>query len=110
MPAAGHLLPSRARGMARRAHGRTLGDVVRNPLGTKGAAAEVAIAAACEEEHPAIELFERVARPLRRVVPYTAGCWKPTDPQTLLFTGFGIEDTSDEALAAARWRYVDNEL
>jgi DNA-binding CsgD family transcriptional regulator len=48
--------------------------------------------------------------PLRRAVPYAAGCWKPTDPRTLLFTGFGIEDTDAGTLAAARWRFVDNEL
>jgi DNA-binding CsgD family transcriptional regulator len=59
---------------------------------------------------PALELFERVAMPFRRAVPYSAGCWKPTDPRTLLFTGFGIEDTDVGELAAARWRFVDNEL
>lgn len=59
---------------------------------------------------PAMELFERAAMALRRAVPYSAGCWKPTDPRTLLFTGFGIEDGQSGKLAAARWRFVDNEL
>ena len=80
------------------------------PLGTKGITAEAAIARLCLRDLPALELFERVAMPLRRAVPYSAGCWKPTDPRTLLFTGFGIEDTDAGTLAAARWRFVDNEL
>ncbi len=84
--------------------------MVRNPLGAKGVAAEAAIARLCVQGLPALELFERVALPFRRVVPYAAGCWKPTDPGTLLFTGFGIEDNRPGALAAARWRFVDNEL
>src|SRR5262245_20377683 len=85
-------------------------SVVRSPLGTKGAAAEAAIARLCVKDLPAMELFERAAISVRRAVPYTAGCWKPTDPATLLFTGFGIEDSDDGAVAGARWRFVDNEL
>ena len=85
-------------------------SIVRAPLGTKGTTAEAAIARLCLKGLPALELFERVAMPFRRAVPYSAGCWKPTDPRTLLFTGFGIEDTDDGELAAARWRFVDNEL
>ena len=85
-------------------------SIVRAPLGTKGTTAEAAIARLCLKGLPALELFERVAMPLRRAVPYSAGCWKPTDPRTLLFTGFGIEDTDAGTLAAARWRFVDNEL
>ena len=54
--------------------------------------------------------MERVAERVRRVVPYSAGCWKPTDPETLLFTGFAIEDPQPGRLAAVRWRFVDNEL
>ena len=85
-------------------------SIVRAPLGTKGTTAEAAIARLCLKGLPALELFERVAMPFRRAVPYSAGCWKPTDPRTLLFTGFGIEDTDAGELAAARWRFVDNEL
>jgi DNA-binding CsgD family transcriptional regulator len=84
--------------------------MVPNPLGTKGVTAEAAIARLCLKGLPAMELFERVAVPFRRAVPYSAGCWKPTDPGTLLFTGFGIEDAEAGMLAAARWRFVDNEL
>jgi DNA-binding CsgD family transcriptional regulator len=84
--------------------------MVRSPLGAEGVAAEAAIAHLCVEGLPAMELFERAAIPFRRAVPYSAGCWKPTDPRTLLFTGFGIEDAEDGRLAAARWRFVDNEL
>jgi len=84
--------------------------VIGNPLGAKGVAAEAAIARLCLEGLAAMELFERASIPLRRAVPYSAGCWKPTDPGTLLFTGFGIEDSEPGALAAARWRFVDNEL
>jgi DNA-binding CsgD family transcriptional regulator len=82
----------------------------RSPLGAKGVTAEAAIARLCLKGLPAMELFERVATPFRRAVPHSAGCWKPTDPATLLFTGFGIEDAEPGALAAARWRFVDNEL
>ncbi len=83
---------------------------MRYPLGPKGAAAEAAIARLCLLGLPLLELFERAAAPFRRAVPYSAGCWKPTDPGTLLFTGFGIEDRCRGDLAAARWRFVDNEL
>jgi DNA-binding CsgD family transcriptional regulator len=84
--------------------------MVGNPLGAKGVAAEAAIARLCLKGLPALELLERVAIPFRRAVPYTAGCWKPTDPSTLLWTGFGIEDGGTGTLAAARWRFVENEL
>jgi hypothetical protein len=84
--------------------------VIANPLGAKGITAEAAIAKLCLEGLPALELFERAALPFRRAVPYTAGCWKPVDPRTLLWTGFGIEDGGSGALAAARWRFIDNEL
>jgi DNA-binding CsgD family transcriptional regulator len=84
--------------------------MVSNPLGAKGAAAEAAIAKLCLQELPALELLERVASPFRRAVPYAASCWKPMDPRTLLFTGFGIEDRRPGTLAAVRWRFVDNEL
>lgn len=48
--------------------------------------------------------------PFRQAVPYSAGCWKLVDPQTVLWTGLGLEDGGTGALAAARWRYIDNEL
>jgi DNA-binding CsgD family transcriptional regulator len=84
--------------------------VIGNPLGAKGITAEAAIAKLCLERLPALELFERAAAPFRRAVPYSAGCWKPVDPRTLLWTGFGIEDGGTGTLAAARWRFIDNEL
>ena len=84
--------------------------MIANPLGAKGIAAEAAIAKLCLEGLPALELFERAAAPFRRAVPYSAGCWKPVDPRTLLWTGFGIEDGGSGDLAAARWRFIDNEL
>ena len=59
---------------------------------------------------PALESLERAAVPFRRAVPYRAGCWKLVDPQTLLWTGFGLEDGGTGALAAARWRFIENEL
>src|SRR5262249_25611192 len=83
---------------------------MRNPLGAKGVAAEAAIARICLQGLPALELFERAAGPLRRAVPYTAGCWKSIDPRTLLWTGFGIEDGGTGMIAAARWRDIENEL
>jgi len=89
---------------------RTLDRMSRAPLGPRGVAAEAAIAEACVGGLPALLLFERVARRLRSVVPYDAGCWKPTDPQTLLFTGFAIEDPEPGRLRSVRWRFVDNEL
>ena len=84
--------------------------VIANPLGATGVAAEAAIARQCLEGLPALELFERAAAPLRRAVPYNAGCWKTVDPRTLLYTSFGIEDGRTGTLAAARWRFIDNEL
>jgi DNA-binding CsgD family transcriptional regulator len=87
-----------------------LGLVIPNPLGARGVAAEAAIARLCLQGLPALELFERAAIPLRRAVPYTAGCWKPVDPQTLLWTGMGIEDGGTGTLASARWRFIENEL
>jgi DNA-binding CsgD family transcriptional regulator len=84
--------------------------MVRNPLGAKGITAEAAIARLSLQGLPALDLFERLAIPFRRAVPYAAGCWKPVDPQTLLWTGFGIEDGGTGTLAAARWRFIDNEL
>jgi DNA-binding CsgD family transcriptional regulator len=83
---------------------------MRSSLGAKAITAEAAIARLCVEGLPAMELFERAAMPFRRAVPYSAGCWKPTDPRTLLFTGFGIEDGQAGTLTAARWRFIDNEL
>jgi DNA-binding CsgD family transcriptional regulator len=83
---------------------------MRSSLGARAITAEAAIARLCVEGLPAMELFERAAMPLRRAVPYSAGCWKPTDPRTLLFTGFGIEDGQTGTLTAARWRFIDNEL
>ena len=80
------------------------------PLGIRGAQAEAAIARLCTKGLPPLELFEQVAQRLRAVVPYTAGCWKPTDPDTLLFTGFAIEDPTPGALRSVCWRFVDNEL
>jgi DNA-binding CsgD family transcriptional regulator len=82
----------------------------RTPGSARQVAAEAAIAQVCASGLPALELFEGVAERLRRVVPYSAGCWKPTDPSTLLFTGFAIEDPEPGALRAVRWRFVDNEL
>jgi DNA-binding CsgD family transcriptional regulator len=76
----------------------------------KGIAAEAAIANLSVSGLPALELFLRLGERLRRVVPYDAGCWKPTDPETLLFTGFAIEDSEPRRLASVRWRFVENEL
>jgi DNA-binding CsgD family transcriptional regulator len=84
--------------------------MVSNPLGAKGITAEAAIARLCLKGLPSLELFERVASPFRRAVPYSAGCWKPLDPRTLLWTGFGIEDGGTGTLTAARERFIDNEL
>jgi DNA-binding CsgD family transcriptional regulator len=84
--------------------------MVSNPLGARGVTAEAAIARVCLKGLPALDLFERVASPFRRAVPYSAGCWKPLDPRTLLWTGFGIEDGGTGTLAAARERFIDNEL
>jgi len=81
-----------------------------NPLGATGVAAAAALARLCLQGLPALELFERAAAPLRRAVPYSAGCWKTVDPRTLLYTSFGIEDGRTGVLAAARWRFIDNEL
>lgn len=88
----------------------TLDAVTSNPLGAKGAAAEAAITRLSLEGLPALEFLERAVTPLRQVVPYRAGCWKLTDPQTLLWTGFGLEDGGTGTLATARWRFIDNEL
>jgi DNA-binding CsgD family transcriptional regulator len=84
--------------------------VLGNPLGAEGVAAEAAIARLCLEGLPALDLFERAAVPLRRAVAYSAGCWKTVDPRTQLYTSFGIEDGRTGILAAARWRFIDNEL
>jgi len=81
-----------------------------NPLGSRGVAAEAAIARLSLQGLPALDFFERIARPFRRAVAYGAGCWKPVDPRTLLWTGFGIEDGGTGALSGARWRFVENEL
>jgi DNA-binding CsgD family transcriptional regulator len=81
-----------------------------NPLGARGVAAEAAIARLSLQGLSALDLFERVARPFKRAVPYSAGCWKPVDPRTLLWTGFGIEDDGAGTLSGARWRFVENEL
>lgn len=88
----------------------TLDAVAGNPLGARGAAAEAAITRLSLAGLPALEFLERAAARLRQVVPYRAGCWKLVDPQTLLWTGFGLEDGGTGALAAARWRFIDNEL
>jgi len=82
----------------------------RAPLGVKGIATEAAIANLSVSGLPALELFARIGERLRRVVPYDAGCWKPTDPETLLFTGFAIEDSEPGRLTSVRWRFVENEL
>ena len=81
-----------------------------NPLGARGVTAEAAIARLSLQGLPALDFFERVARPFRRAVAYSAGCWKPVDPRTLLWTGFGIEDGGTGTLSGARWRFVENEL
>jgi DNA-binding CsgD family transcriptional regulator len=81
-----------------------------NPLGARGAAAEAAIARLSLEGRPALEFLERAAVPFRQAMPYSAGCWKTVDPQTLLWTGFGIEDGGTGTMAAARWRFTENEL
>ena len=81
-----------------------------SPLGAKGITAEAAIARLSLEALPALDLFERVSVPFRRAVPYSAGCWKPIDPQTLLWTGFGIEDGGTGTIGAASERFIDNEL
>jgi DNA-binding CsgD family transcriptional regulator len=96
--------------MASPERGDTLGSVTGNPLGAQGAAAEAAITRLSLQGLPALEFLERAAAPLRQVVPYRAGCWKLVDPQTLLWTGFGLEDGGTGTLAAARWRFIDNEL
>ena len=82
----------------------------RAPLGVRGIAAEAAIENLSVSGLPALELFLHVGERLRRVVPYDAGCWKPTDPETLLFTGFAIEDSEPGRLTSVRWRFVENEL
>jgi DNA-binding CsgD family transcriptional regulator len=84
--------------------------MVSSPLGAKGVTAEAAIARLSLQGLPALDFFERVARPFRRAVAYSAGCWKPVDPRTLLWTGFGIEDGGTGTLSGARWRFVENEL
>ena len=81
-----------------------------NPLGAKGAAAEAAIARLSLEGLSALEFLERASVPFRGAMPYSAGCWKTVDPQTLLWTGFGIEDGGTGTMAAARWRFTENEL
>jgi len=88
----------------------TLDGVMSNPLGAKGAAAEAAIARLSLDGLPALEFLERAAIPFRRAMPYRAGCWKTVDPQTLLWTGFGLEDGGTGTLPAARWRFIENEL
>jgi DNA-binding CsgD family transcriptional regulator len=88
----------------------TLDAVTGNPLGARGVVAEAAITRLSLQGLPALEFLERAAAPLRQVVPYRAGCWKLVDPQTLLWTGFGLEDGGTGTLAAARWRFIDNEL
>lgn len=80
-----------------------------HPLGARGVTAEAAIARLCLEGLPALDLFEQAAVPFRRAVPYATAAWKPVDPQTMLWTGFGLEDW-ETAVPAARWRFVDNEL
>lgn len=86
------------------------GTVTGNPLGARGVTAEAAIARLCLRGLPALELFERAAVPFRRAVPYTTAAWKPVDPQTMLWTGFGLENWGTGTAPAARWRFVDNEL
>src|SRR5262245_12901152 len=90
---------------------RTYPDLMRRaPLGAKGIAVEAAVANLSVSGLPALQLFARVGERLRRVVSYDAGCWKPIDPETLLFTGFAIEDSEPDRLASVRWRFVENEL
>ena len=101
---------SLAGGMALPERPNTLDAVIGNPLGAKGAAAEAAIARLSLESLPALEFLERAAIPVRQTVPYRAACWKLVDPQTLLWTGFGLEDGGTGTLAAARWRFIENEL
>src|SRR5262249_26191081 len=96
--------------MVRGALARTIAGMSRAVSSAGVVATEAAIAAQCARGYPALELFERVAERLRPVVPYTAGCWKPTDPETLLFTGFAIEDPVPGSLRSVCWRFVDNEL
>jgi DNA-binding CsgD family transcriptional regulator len=88
----------------------TVDAVMANPLGAEGAAAEAAIARLSLEGLPALEFLEHAAVPFRQAVPYRAGCWKLVDPETLLWTGFGLEDGGTGTLAAARWRFIENEL
>lgn len=87
-----------------------IAGMVSNPLGARGVTAEAAIARLSLQGLPALDFFERVARPFRRAVAYSAGCWKPVDPRTLLWTGFGIEDGGAGTIFGARWRFVENEL
>jgi DNA-binding CsgD family transcriptional regulator len=84
--------------------------MARIPFGARGAAAEAAIAQVCASGLSSMELFEQVARRVRRLVPYTGACWKPLDPETLLFTGYCIEDPRTGTISAMRWRFLDNEL
>jgi DNA-binding CsgD family transcriptional regulator/GAF domain-containing protein len=98
------------RGMARRPNRRSITRMATAVVSAKQVAAETAIAEVCAQGHPALDLFAHVAKRVRRVVPYDAACWKPTDPETLLFTGFAIEDPEPGRLAAVRWRFIDNEL
>ncbi len=96
--------------MARSGPLDNLYGVVSNPLGAKGVAAEAAIARLSLQGLPALEFLERAAVPLRQALSYSAGCWKTVDPHTLLWTGFGIEDGGTGTMAAARWRFIENEL
>jgi DNA-binding CsgD family transcriptional regulator len=89
---------------------RNIAAMVNNPLGARGATAEAALARLSLQGLPALDLFERIARPFRRAIAYSAGCWKPVDPRTLLWTGFGIEDGGTGTISGARWRFVENEL
>jgi hypothetical protein len=97
-------------GMVRSKRLGSLYGVIGNPLGAKGVAAEAAIARLSLHGLPALEFLERAAVPLRQALPYSAGCWKTVDPHTLLWTGFGIEDGGTGTMAAARWRFIKNEL
>src|SRR5215468_8141320 len=78
--------------------------------GVKALTAQAAISKLCVSGLPPLQLFEQVARRLRQVVPYSAGCWKPIDPASMLFTGFAIEDSQPGTIRSVQWRFVDNEL
>jgi DNA-binding CsgD family transcriptional regulator len=77
-----------------------------SPLGTAGIAAREAIVRVCAADLLPLELLAQVARRVRRVVPYAAAGWLPTDPATLLHTGA----VSEQVPAHLHLRLIENEI